>query len=442
MASQRSSGFARVSRCRTMCLDPARSRPRCNRRAGIPVGCSGALCANSSAHIHRDGAHATDCAGPRFRHSDGSKAGIPGGLGAVAGPAGRRWCLGPVRVPFSRGLWRRHAGGSSRGTRAASTILIGGATPVLAYGLYAVAHGGLLLPNSVIMKSMPERFASLGTVVTGVAGDWGAASSLASRPALMFLVAAVVLALLLQSRTSARAGRPSVWVGSLFVGAAMLHVALVKMDWFFRYDAYLMALGILALVALRPTLNVRTAMPTMVPAVAVLTVLFAQRGLPALYATPAAAGNVYDQQTQMARMFAAHYPGRVVAVNDIGLVAWAGRARVLDLAGLASSEVARLRRSRQWNTASMAEVVGAADVSVVCVYGAPFFDMPAYPSSWVPLGTWTIKNNVAVAYDTVTFLAPRADRADAARCALESFSRTLPPAVRVNYSAVAPGSCR
>ncbi len=260
--------------------------------------------------------------------------------------------------------------------RASSVIVTAAAVPVLAYGLYAVAHGGLLLPNSLIMKSMPERFASVGTAVVGVADDWRAVSTLASRPALMFLAAAVSLALLLQARTSDKTSRASVWLGAMFVGAAVLHAGLVKVDWFYRYDAYLIALGILALVALRPTLNLRVITPTIVPVVTVLAVLFGQRGLPAMYATPVAAGNVDDQQGQMARLFATHYPGRVVAVNDIGMVAWAGKAPVLDLAGLASGEVARLRRSGQWNTDSLAAVVRAADVSLVCVMVRPSSTCP------------------------------------------------------------------
>ena len=36
------------------------------------------------------------------------------------------------------------------------------AAPVVAFALYSVAHGGLVLPNSVLMKSGPGRFSTFG----------------------------------------------------------------------------------------------------------------------------------------------------------------------------------------------------------------------------------------------------------------------------------------
>ena len=69
---------------------------------------------------------------------------------------------------------------------------VAAAVPVAAFALYSVAHGGLVLPNSVLMKSGPGRFSTVGAGLSAVATDWLAIGNLFLRPSLLVLTLGVL----------------------------------------------------------------------------------------------------------------------------------------------------------------------------------------------------------------------------------------------------------
>jgi hypothetical protein len=324
-----------------------------------------------------------------------------------------------------------------RDFRGAATTLAGALVPVAIYAAYAAWHGGLILPNSLVMKSVPERYQSVGSAITALLGEWRGAILLLTRPTILLMV--VSLAFFVVASRVWRHCSASSWLAILALATIALHVAFVKMDWFYRYDAYLFALGSVALVASCAGVKV-DGVPGVIFATAILVTLFSGRGLPAMQRIPTATVNILEQQCQMARFFAIHYPREVVAVNDIGLVAWEGNVRVLDLAGLASNEVAELRRKGHWTTDELERVVNKSSAAIVAVYGFPFFDFPDYPAAWVRLGTWRITDNVAAGHDIVTFLAPTTESARRGSCALKAFDRRLPGGVQRTLEPLA-GQC-
>ena len=116
--------------------------------------------------------------------------------------------------------------------------------PVVLFGVYSTVHGALPLPNSVLMKSGPGRFASLGSGIAAVASDWLAVLNIFGRPPELTLTIAVLLALALLWTAHDRADARIRNAGLIFLVSMTLHVCLVKIEWFFRYEAYLVALGI------------------------------------------------------------------------------------------------------------------------------------------------------------------------------------------------------
>jgi hypothetical protein len=326
-------------------------------------------------------------------------------------------------------LWQR---------RLRAAILLGAmaAAPVLLFAIYSVAHGGLILPNSVLMKSVPGRFGSVGAGISAVVGDWVAILDLFRRPPQLALTLGVLAALLLTPAPRLAAAGRAVWLAALFLSASILHACLVKLEWFFRYEAYLIALGVLTLAALAPQIEwpagvPRRTRPTRHPALLPLLVLLAlplgARALTALATTPAAAVNVYEQQIQLGRFFAHAYPGRAIAVNDIGAVAWLSTSRILDIVGLASQPVADLKRQRALDAAALARLADERGVEAIAIYEEVF--TPILPAAWVKVGEWRITGRVAVSGDTVAFFGRTAPDAVRLRAELEAFAASLPPGV-------------
>ncbi len=318
------------------------------------------------------------------------------------------------------------------------------------YAAYAVFHGGLPLPNSVLMKSDPARFGSW-TGGLGVLSDWVGVLSLYQRPAFVALtVAALLLAAAMagphdgsSSRASAAlSGTRSVAMTmlGLFLGTELLHVCLVKIEWFFRYEAYVIALGLLAVTlgvaevlrscAVAEELPAGTVRRRAVLACAVvLAIPLVTRAAKGMLVTVPATGEVYRQQYQMALFFGEYYRGETVALNDIGAVSWLAPVKVIDLIGLASSEVADARRRDADGTVFFGDLLRRHGAAAACVYDFYFSGRRALPPLWQKVGEWTIPHDAAVSGATVAFYAPSEPEASRLRTALDRFSDRLPTGV-------------
>ncbi len=113
-------------------------------------------------------------------------------------------------------------------------------------------------------------------------------------------------------------------------------------------------------------------------------------------------------------------------MNDIGAVSWLFLTRV-DIMGLATAEVAELKRHRALNRDTLQRLAERNHVRAIAVYRNVF--APILPRDWIPVGEWTIHNNVAVSGETVTFLAINAADAAALRAHLDAFAPRLPGTV-------------
>ena len=264
------------------------------------------------------------------------------------------------------------------------------AAPVVAFAIYSVSHGGLVLPNSVLMKSGPGRFSTFGAGLSAVASDWIAIRNLFLRPPQLVLTIGTLVALLLVPATRLATPARAVWLAVIFVGTSLLHACLVKLEWFFRYEAYLVALGLLAAADLSrlvewPTGTPRKRSVPLHPATVPLLVLLALplgvRALNALATTAPATRNVYEQQVQLARFLERFYPGRAVVVNDLGAVAWYSSSRILDIVGLASQPVADLKRRRALDAAALGRLADERGVVAIALYEEPFAPICQRPGS-------------------------------------------------------------
>jgi hypothetical protein len=324
-----------------------------------------------------------------------------------------------------------------RRPRPALIVGVVAAIPVLLFAWYCVVHGGLVLPNSVLMKSGPSRFASLGAGLSAVLSDWVAVGALFQRPVQLSLTLATLLAFLLVPVERLNRDRVAPWLAGVFLGTSVLHACLVKLEWFYRYEAYLVVLGVMSVAAVIPLVRWpagqprkrRTPLhPATMPVLVLLALPLGARALGGLAVTPTATANIYEQQVQLGRFFGRHYPDGSIAVNDLGAVAWLSSSRILDIVGLATQEVADLKRARGLTADTLGRLVHTRQVEAIAVYEDIF--APILPASWVKVGEWTIEDNVAVSGTIVAFLAPNEAKAERLGNALDAFASELPPGVR------------
>jgi hypothetical protein len=281
------------------------------------------------------------------------------------------------------------------------------------FSVFLVSRGLPALPMSVLIKA--RVYAVAGSVAANVMGTrlvrewawWGLLS-----------VAGVLVWLMMRERSC---DRRRVLAGAVVVAAMQLAVG--RFNWFHRYEVY--AVVFTALVAATALVE-RVRVPVWCVTLGLLALAWPYGQ--ALWETPAAASNVYQQQYQMGRFEAEFYKG-AVAVNDLGSVGYRRPAGVyvLDLWGLASPESARQAiKDADWLDA----VTAAHGVGLAMIY-PDWFDEGA-PDDWQPLGTMCVAGErVSVGRKCVVFYSTGVGDRVALTAEMAAFARTLPNEVRV-----------
>jgi hypothetical protein len=358
----------------------------------------------------------------------GPRALVPAALLAAALTATRYEGAFAVASACAWLLWQRRA-------LAAAALAAAGAAPPGAYAAVSLAHGWFAVPTSVLLKS--DLFTD-GTALQAISAFLARGPRfLLAAPHVGALLAALALALaaLRRSDVEPRAHgqvRAALWV---LLGATLLHVQLAKWGYLFRYEAYLVAAGVVGLLQawtlLRRAGPSRRLATAGLLAAALLASLLLQRAALATAQAPQAAKNIHEQQHQMALFVQRYRPAASVALNDIGFVSYLADVELLDLAGLATLEVARERLAGTLDARDVERLARERDVELAIVYERWFVGM--LPAHWVPVARWGIVGNVVAGSTAVSFFATSPARARELEHQLREFEPSLPRDVRVVY---------
>lgn len=313
-------------------------------------------------------------------------------------------------------------------------IGLAGLLPPVVYGWISSSQGWLFLPNSLMLKSTAiysppdERFSMVFDRLVERAGQNSAVISL------------VLLSLILWITLSKRPGTQlAQTLNALFTLTCLIHLVFADLGWFYRYEAYLMPLGLLAigvsLTGLLPAGRLKIQWDsgaTYAGALLGLTLVlvFWVRSSHSLRDAPTATANIHEQQIQMAKFVDRYYPGQTIAANDIGALSYYTDAYVLDLFGLGSLEPARLKLQGLYDTSQIARLVRENDVQVVMIYDTWFEDFGGLPPAWRKVGEWEIRNNVVCGSPVVSFYAPTDVALPYLRDSLREFTTQLPQDVK------------
>ena len=325
----------------------------------------------------------------------------------------------------------------ARRWRAGLIVWAAAVAPVVMYGLVSVSQGWLIAPNSVLIKATLPGSASVWGILYLLGAGYRA---LVRIPALACLLAATALLFAARWR-SGLLERHQLWL-ALFLSMTLIHLPFSqpRSFWLFRYEAYLMALGVIAVGAttehlLRPAALRRPALRSL--AVAALILLAAAsplrtRALRAVRILPAATRNIYEQQYQMARFLKRFYEGQVVAMNDIGAATYMADFKCLDLVGLADINVARKKLAGYYLSDDIEDIARQRGARIAIVYDYQLERLGGVPGSWRRAGSWTIRRSVVVGNPTVAFYAVDPAELPALVANLRAFGPELPRGVRVS----------
>lgn len=326
----------------------------------------------------------------------------------------------------------------------AAAIAAGAAVPVVVYAVFSLAHGAAILPSSLLLKgNLPDLSATgLRTFLSHPL------QSLHDAPHMLVVLISGAGVLALAARAGQSAG-PAARMMRIVMLAALFHLALARVNFFYRYEAYLLALWLVALGANLSTIEaelariVRGRRLERVALAAILglgAVPFAVRALRAHLDAPNAARDIYEQQVQMGLFLRDFYPGARVAANDIGAINFLADVDNLDLAGLGTMEVTRALRHGRFDTGTIAALAGGRRMQIAILYEVRYASAGGLPRAWRKVGEWSLPDTTVVDQPAVAFYAVDPREVGRLAASLRSFAPRLPPRVRQRLSAEAEGA--
>lgn len=301
---------------------------------------------------------------------------------------------------------------------AACAAIAAGASPIVLFGLYSLRQGGFFLPNSVLIKK-----SNLGSSVLS-----RSSSMFHDSPETFVLVGCALLLLAFAPRLD---HMPRSLL-KLFLLAALSHQLLAAYGWFYRYEAYLVTFGTLAVtVAAYPLFDQCMRKGWLALAMLVLLSPLAVRGIESALHAPHVMADIYRQQIQMAHFVQALPPTPHLVLNDIGAVSFYADPYLIDLEGLGSTEIARAWLEFGHPRPLPAFILRKThpnDVEYAIVYD-DWFGWPDHnlPEGWIRVGTWSLENTPATNSRSVSFYGVGATHAAIVREHLQAFNPSLPP---------------
>jgi hypothetical protein len=321
-----------------------------------------------------------------------------------------------------------------------AAVGVAGFSSILLYGALARAEGWSWLPSSILLKGNFPRFIDWKTALDSVFGP--AYKNFERGPHLVVLMlASLFLALYAFDKRKTAWESRQVMMG-IFVLIALAQFQFCLVGLFFRYEGYLMALGIVVVVVLGAdqlpqklfgTPGHRALVPKHVGGLAIAALLIYPcmvRACAAIIWLPNASKNIYEQQYQMGLFIKKYYQGSTIALNDIGAVNFLADVHCLDLWGLGSYEVTQLMRRHDYHTQDILRLSKEEGVKVAMVYDPWYTPVGGLPREWVWAGQWALPDNVVTGGDAVSIYAVDESETLPLMQNLRDFSRLLPQHVK------------
>jgi len=320
-------------------------------------------------------------------------------------------------------------------------LVLASLLPVVLFGIYSIVNRMPFVPASILVKTvgLAQGLPSWLLYTPLVK----AAMRILVCPPLLVMMALGVYTLIRARREGTNESFRFAGAAGMFALSSLIHAEFVGVGWFYRYEAYLIAVGMTtALPAFVNDVVVHASQRddrrkfhsiVFSALVCVLFWPFVTRAALSLVDTPRAYRNIGDQQVQLARFLAAKGTGKTVALNDIGAVAYYSDTPILDLFGLASPEVYRVRIRHEYSTESIERLARRAGAETAILTPDWYKVFGGIPASWTQVATWKIENNIICGSDTVAFYAIEPSAREDLERRLKEFGPSLPSDVTAAF---------
>lgn len=306
--------------------------------------------------------------------------------------------------------------------KTAWTLAAGMVLPAAVFAVYSMAHGGYPLPNSLMLKGNLDKTFEIKAFRVALENQH-----------IFVLLLLLALSMAVKWFRPGPDGRATLWISIAVTVTLLIHLQLAQLGWFYRYEGYLIILALVEAASLGAALTAlgkgRHFLVPMSAAIllAFVTLPLVWRSIRATSEIVHAAGNIRDQQLQMARVTRLLGPGARLAVNDLGAVTFFSEARVLDLFGLGDNALARAKRNRTYGADRLQSRLEETATDFVICYPSWFSPPENLPDTLIPVESWHLADNLICGSETVVFYATSRGSEIRLRRALDTYRKTFTP---------------
>jgi len=283
------------------------------------------------------------------------------------------------------------------------------------------------LPSSVLLKS------GVASNIDGHSGlvqlVWSifrnGLNSVNERQGILLLLCILVTSCLYCQVPKGVADQTGAVIGGLAVFTGLSHSFFGQYGWFSRYEIYVLTAVVISALVLGHTYFVHASVR--VGVILALLLVAAPYAFDTLR-TPVASRNIYQQQFQMHR-FATEYWKQPVAVNDLGWVSYNNPSFVLDLWGLGSEDVRRLKLAGGLDAQALDALVSRRHVSLIMIYDDWF--KGKIPTTWRRTAVLNTSRVTAASGQVTFYVTQQVERQEIVGL-LNQFAATLPPGTSLN----------
>jgi hypothetical protein len=322
--------------------------------------------------------------------------------------------------------------------RQSAMILVSAFVPVIVYGLISIIKGSHFLPNSILKKALSSTPFTTDYANAAFHNFWfepfnnGAVS-------FVFIPALIIFGLrLLYKKYLKDSGQVLLL---LFILTTLMHLTFAKTGWYYRYEAYLIALGLIAicysLFHIKGESFQFILINLVVPVIAIVTLgpwKNASKRIEKVWKiADRAIINIYQQQYQMALFLKEFDSEENIAANDVGAINYLADLHCLDLEGLSDVEILDAKRNGTFDCDYARNILMKKKINIAVVYDAWYEEITPVIKTWVKIAEWKIPRNVTCGSDTVSFYAVNPEYVADLKNNLAKFESHLPPGVYVKY---------
>jgi hypothetical protein len=307
------------------------------------------------------------------------------------------------------------------GRRPALELLAAAAVPIVAFGLLNRAMGGGWLPNSVLAKGQATANATSNDGLAPI----DVFHRLTQDPIVVALFGVAVAYLAITWGRAAPSRLPAL----TFVVATTAHVVLADVGWYERYQAYLIGIGVYALLCMLAELPAGVGHRAVV-ACAVLGALFGMSKINLVIQAHQAADDMHRHQYQAARFLDRYYDHASIATDQLGYISLFHDGPLTDLAGLGDYEVLEAGDPTRQLWTDLTERRGLRVVVTFDVTAARYV-----PTNWILAGQLTIDGaKTTTVSPSLQFYAAAVDEVHPLQRHLAEFEPDLPARVHLELN--------